>query len=55
VRAVYDVSRDKFIYPVDVDLSETNSSDSIIGSESQDRWKIRAERYIQEENKISAG
>ncbi len=55
VRAVYDVGRDKFIYPVDVDLSGTNSLDSIIGSESQDKWKIRADRYIQEENKISAG
>jgi HD-GYP domain-containing protein (c-di-GMP phosphodiesterase class II) len=55
LRAVYDISRDKFIYPVDVDLSGTNSSDSIICSESQDRWKIRADRYIQEENKISLG
>ena len=55
VRAVYDVGRDKFIYPVDVDLSGTNSSDSIIGSESEEKWKIRADRYIQEENKISAG
>ncbi len=54
VRAVYDVDRDKYIYPVDVDLSGTNSSDSIIGSESQDKWKIRADRYIEEENIISA-
>ena len=55
VRAVFDIKRDKSIYPIDVDLSAANSSDSIVCSESQDRWKIRAERYIQEDNKVSAG
>ncbi len=55
VRAVFDIKRDKFIYPLDVDLSVANSSDSIICSESQDKWKIRAERYIQEANKVPAG
>ncbi|MEN8262342.1 MAG: hypothetical protein ABFR82_02655 [Nitrospirota bacterium] len=53
--AVFDIKRDKFIYPIDVDLSAANSSDSIVCSESQDKWKIRAERYIQENNKVSAG